>query len=202
MEKTAPRILIVDDEGPLRSNLSRAARRHGYDAHTASDGNEAWRVLETAAFDLVVTDLRMPGMGGPELLGRIAEGGIPTPVVVITGYASLGAAVDCLRKGAVDFLVKPFEVETFLDSLDKALAKRRPGGWARPDWEAVAKQYGLTRRQREVLEAFYETGLSNRALAERLCLSAHTVKSHLKAAFSKLGVATRAQVLQRLRNRT
>ncbi|MBE0616986.1 MAG: helix-turn-helix transcriptional regulator, partial [Proteobacteria bacterium] len=96
---------------------------------------------------------------------------------------------------------KPFEVEAFLGSVEKArqrVAPMEPGG---PEWRQVAQRYRLTRRQAEVLRAFYETGKTNRDLAEDLSLSPHTVKSHLKAAFLKVGVTSRAQLLQRLRER-
>ncbi len=194
-----PRILIVDDEEALLESLARAARAIGYDAQTARGGSEAWNLLQGERFDVVVTDLRMPGMDGPELMARMIQEGLPTRVVVITGFATLEAAVDCLRKGAVDFLVKPFEVETFLKSVARAAA--RPGGRtsAGLDWGRVARAYALTRRQQEILRAMFATGKSSRELAEELCLSPHTVKSHLKAAYLKMGVSSRTQLLQRIR---
>ncbi len=194
------RILIVDDEIPLLENLARAARKEGYRVDTARSGEEAWDLLEQFRYDVVVTDLRMPGMAGPELMGRIAGRGIPTRVVVITGYATLEAAVDCLRKGAVDFLVKPFEVETFLASVDKAL--QRPLPEADPDWEGLARAHGLTARQVEVIEALYRTGMTNRELADHLGVSPHTIKSHIRTAFQKLGVANRTQFLRKVRSAT
>jgi FixJ family two-component response regulator len=140
-------------------------------------------------------------MGGSELLGRIEQARLPVRVIVITGYATLEAAVDCLRKGAVDFLVKPFDMEAFKASVSKALARSALGGpRGEPDWGAVALHYGLTKRQAEVLRAFYTTGKSNRELSKELCLSHHTVKSHLKAAFAKLAVASRAQLLRKLQD--
>jgi len=107
--------------------------------------------------------------------------------------------VECLRKGATDFLVKPFPVEEFLGSLERALNRGAPPGNGSPAWESVADRYGLTRKETRVLEAFYASGRTNRELAQELSLSPHTVKSHLKAAFVKLGVSSRTQLLQLLR---
>jgi FixJ family two-component response regulator len=194
-----PRILIVDDEEVLLESLARAARARGFDAHTARGGTEAWSLLCRQRFDVVATDLRMPGVDGPELMGRMRAQGLAARVVVITGFATLEAAVDCLRKGAVDFLVKPFEVETFLKSLERALTRPSADPPAEPDWDRVRKTYGLTRRQLDIVREICGTGKTNRELAERLCLSPHTVKSHLKAAYAKLGVSTRAQLIQRIR---
>ena len=197
---TAPQILIVDDEGPLLQGLRRAVAAAGLGVDTAGDGQQAWDLLQQRRYDLVVTDLRMPRMDGPELLRRVREAEVPTRVVVITGHASLDAAVDCLRKGAVDFLVKPFEVETFLKSVTRALERPLPQPvTAEPDWHQVTREFSLTPRQSEVIKAFYLTGRSNRELAKDLCLSPHTIKSHLKVAFLRAGVSSRSQLLQRLR---
>lgn len=196
--KQAVQVLIVDDERTLLENLSRAAQSRGFAVDTAADGSEAWQRLSERSYGLVVSDLRMPGMDGAELLQRIADRGEPTRVVVMTGHATLEAAVDCLRKGAVDFLVKPFEVESFLGSLARAM-ERPLAHLPAPNWGTLEQECGLTRRETEILRAFYSTGAANRELAENLALSTHTVKSHLKAAFLKLGVRSRAELLRALR---
>lgn len=189
------RLLVVDDEEPLLLSLAAAARSRGLRADTAGSGLEALERFGGSAYDVVVTDLRMPGLDGLGLLRSIREAGLPTRVIIITGYATLEAAVEGLRLGAVDFLVKPFTVEDFLASVARAL-RGVADAPADPDWERVGKRYLLTRRQKLVLEAFYSSGKTNRELAESLCLSTHTVKSHLKAAFQKLGVSSRAQLLK------
>ncbi len=190
------RVLIVDDEVPLLQTLATAARARGYGVDTADSGGEAWDRLTRTRYDVVVTDLRMPGLAGPELMDRIARHGIITRVVVITAYASLEVAVDCLRKGAVDFLIKPFEVEAFLLSLERAL--ERPLSFPGPDWEGMAQTHGLTPRELEVIRMLHETGMSNRELARRLGVSPHTIKTHLRVAFRKLGVGNRTELLRLL----
>lgn len=199
MGATDHRLLIADDEVSLLANLTRAAEAEGYSVDTATDGLQAWSLLSRGQYDLLVTDLRMPGLDGPELMGRIVQEGLPVQVIVITGYATLEAAVDCLRKHAVDFLVKPFAVEDLLKRIRVALDKRPAQATSGPDWEQLKTRYGLTRRQGEILRLFYAGAQTNRDLADELCLSPDTVKSHLKAAFSKVGVSTRAQLLKRVR---
>lgn len=195
-----PRVLIADDEVALLSNLAKAVRAQGYEAEMVTDGSLALALLREHPYDLLVTDLCMPGVDGPELLGRMREEGIGAEVVVITGHATLDAAVDCLRKGAVDFLVKPFELETFLQSVEKALQRKR--GQAGPQvWKVLEEQYGLSSRQREILERIYATGRTNRELADEFCVSPETVKSHVKMAYEKLGVGNRfelARLISRL----
>lgn len=202
MAHRRPRLLIVDDEAPLVASLRRAAQADGYAVDAATSGAEALALLAEDRYDLVVTDLRMPGIDGPELMAKLQEDAVPTRVMVITGYATLDAAVDCLRKGAVDFLVKPFQVEAFLTGVARALRRPLPTGADAPDWNALAIRFDLTPRQREILAAFYATGKTNRQLAAELSVSPHTIKSHLKAACIKLGVSTRTELLQRLREAT
>jgi DNA-binding NarL/FixJ family response regulator len=192
------KILIADDESLLLESLAKAARKNGYDVEVASNGREALEMAQKRRFDLIVTDIRMPEMDGPTLMGHIALMTPPPQFIAITGYASLESAVDCLRRGAADFLVKPFEVEDFLDSVRRVFA-RQTVSHVDPDWEEVARRFDLTSRQIEVLRAFYKSGKSNRELADDLFLSPHTVKSHLKAAFDKIGVVSRAQLLRVLR---
>lgn len=200
MAPTSARLLLADDEAPLLESLASAARSRGWSADAARDGQEALEMARQASYDLVVTDLRMPRLEGTELIAALLDAGIGTRVIVVTGYATLEAAVDCLRKGAMDFLIKPFAVEDFLRSAEKALARALPGGRETYDWDGAQRHFGLTRRQRDVLEAFYATGRSPSELAVDLCLSTHTVRSHLKTAYVKLGVSTRAQLLRALRD--
>ncbi len=191
----AASLLIVDDDEVLLHGLARAAGARGYAVDVARDGAQAWEKLGRGSYSVVVTDLQMPGVAGPELLARIQEGRVSTRVVVITGHASLDAAIDCLRRGAVDFLVKPFPLEQFVESVDRAAASLPP---REPEWDRVGAEVGLTRGEATVLRAFYRSGATNQELAQELCLSAYTVKSHLASACRKLGVATRTQLLRRL----
>lgn len=195
----APHILLVDDEGPLLQSLRRATLARGIAVDTATDGRRAWQLLQQRPYDLVVTDLRMPHMDGLELLGHLHAHQPTTRVIVMTGYASLDAAVECLRKGAVDFLTKPFPLEAFLNSTLRALqASPVTGADAEPDWRVVFREWKLSPRQGEILVAFYRTGRTNLRLAEDLAVSPHTIKSHLRVAFQRAGVRSRSQLLQRL----
>lgn len=193
-------VLLVDDERQLVRALARSVRALGHKVTTASDGARALELSRGRHFDLVVTDLRMPALDGASLIARLLEDGFAAPVIVMTGFATLEAAIDCLRKGAVDFLVKPFEVETFQASVTKALTKAAHAAAAiqELDWEALREEYDLTRRQLAMLQAFHETGDSNQVIASRLCLSVETVKSHLRAVFDKLGISNRAQLFRML----
>lgn len=197
------RILIADDEPELLTSLAAALEDTGRVIDTAADGRQALALIRSSQYDLVVTDLKMPGLDGSTFIARMLEHGAAPAVIVITGYATLEAAIDCLRKGAVDFLVKPFDAETFQRSVKQALQRvsidrREP---VREE-DAPEAEVDLTPRQEAVLNAFCSTGKTNRELARELCLSVDTVKSHLREAFRKLGVKNRAQLAQALQRRS
>jgi DNA-binding NtrC family response regulator len=105
------RILVVDDEVVLRNNLVRFLARSGHDAEGAGTAEQALSLLESNDFAVVLTDLRMPGMGGGALLAEIARRYPETRVLVMTAYGSVQTAVDALRHGASDYLLKPLSLE-------------------------------------------------------------------------------------------
>jgi DNA-binding NtrC family response regulator len=115
------RILVVDDEPKMRSilNFMLSSRRH--EVEEAQNGIEALSKLEASCFDLVVTDIRMDGMDGTRLLSVIREREMGCPVVFITAFATLESAVEALRLGAADYLVKPFEEKQVLLAVERAL---------------------------------------------------------------------------------
>jgi DNA-binding NtrC family response regulator len=104
-------ILIVDDNREIRSILEEYLREEGYLAQGAADGKEALEKYAETPFDLIITDLNMPGMTGIELIREIAKGDNTTEFIIITGYASLDSAIESVKAGAFDYLVKPFRIE-------------------------------------------------------------------------------------------
>ncbi|MGI6466386.1 MAG: sigma-54-dependent transcriptional regulator [Sphaerochaetaceae bacterium] len=104
-------ILIADDEKNIRSGLQIALEDEGYDVLLASDGEEAWKTISTKSVDLLVSDLKMPGMSGQELLKRVVSSYPTMPVVILTGHGTIEAAVDAMRNGAIDFLTKPLNLD-------------------------------------------------------------------------------------------
>ncbi len=125
IEETA-RILVVDDEGAIRYSVSKTLQRVGYDVKVAASGEEALGMMETQLFDVVLTDIRMPdGISGVELLAQIKDMLPDTIVILMTGYASLGTAVEALRLGAHDYLVKPSSSEDVRHSVALGLERSR-----------------------------------------------------------------------------
>ena len=121
----AGNILIIEDEERLRANMKVVLGFEGYSVTTAADGNQGVAYLRDASFDLVITDIKMEGLNGFEVMEYIAAHTPHTPVIVMTGYASTTSAVEALRQGAYDYIAKPFEIEIIRFSIERALEKSR-----------------------------------------------------------------------------
>ncbi len=115
------RILIVDDEEKIRHILSIMLKLKGHQVEEAESGKNALQLLEQSPFDVIITDLRMPEMDGFELLERVKNSDTPLPVIVITAYATVESAVEAMKKGAVDYITKPFEESQILLAVEKAI---------------------------------------------------------------------------------
>ncbi|HET6673918.1 MAG TPA: sigma-54 dependent transcriptional regulator [Nitrospiraceae bacterium] len=116
-------ILVVDDEVNIRGALITMLEKRGYLVRGASSAEEALDALDGTQAELVITDLKMPGIGGMELLRRVKERWPDTEVVVMTAYGSIDTAVEAMRRGAYDYLMKPLERERFPLVVDKALER-------------------------------------------------------------------------------
>lgn len=119
---TRSRLLVVEDKAPLRKLLERILSSH-YDVESAADANEARAALARARFALVLTDVRMPGGNGLELLRDIKRNAPDTEVVVMTAYASVPDAVEAIRCGAYDYVTKPFDPDDVALVVARALAE-------------------------------------------------------------------------------
>lgn len=118
-------ILVVDDEEKIRKILKLMLSLKGHSVDEASTGEEALRKLKENLYDLVIADIKMPGMDGLELLKRINEMDVPIPVVFITAYATVENAVEAMKMGAIDYIPKPFEEERLILTIEKALGISR-----------------------------------------------------------------------------
>ena len=119
------RLLIVDDEQSMREWLSIALSQDGYEVESAASGEEALKVLERIPVDLALVDLRMPGMDGLATLRQIKQMNEAISVIIMTAYATAETAVQALKEGAYDYIIKPFKVDELRHLVQKALEERR-----------------------------------------------------------------------------
>lgn len=165
----------------------------GYQVTGFSQAELALQALGKGTFpDCLVTDVRMPGMGGIQLHETLANEHPTLPVIIVTGHADVPMAVDRMKAGAADFLSKPFRDQELLDAISRALRPKISIADEAADWqEAVLK---LTAREQEVLEQLCE-GHSSKVIARNLNISVRTAEVHRANVYKKLGVKSNAQLL-------
>ena len=117
-------ILIADDEAPQRKMLAGFLRKQEYRVLEAADGQEALRITESEAVDLVLSDMRMPGLDGLELLRAVRKNNPALEVIVMTAFGSIESAVEAMRAGAFTFISKPVDLDALLQYIDRALERR------------------------------------------------------------------------------
>ncbi|MHB8809234.1 MAG: sigma-54-dependent transcriptional regulator, partial [Desulfobulbaceae bacterium] len=117
-------ILIVDDEPSMREFLRILLEKDGHAVHTAATGTAAIDLVTSHDFDLIISDIRMPGMNGLELLAETKKRRPELPVIMITAYASPDDAVKAMKEGAFDYITKPFKVEEIKRVIKSATARK------------------------------------------------------------------------------
>src|SRR5271170_2005500 len=120
-----PRVLIVDDEKFIRDILADFLGMEGYIVRTAEDGAAALNELSRARYDMIISDLKMPRMGGIELLAAITAAAPNALTVIMTGFGTVETAIDAMKRGAYDYILKPFKVEEVIHVVQRGLEKQR-----------------------------------------------------------------------------
>ena len=180
--RKAPRILVVDDETPVRSMIAAALDRQGYIVDLAGGGREALEALEANAFNLVLTDIVMQDVNGIALLERIHALQPNLPVVMVTAVHDISVAIDSMRRGAYDYLLKPFERDQLLNTVQRALSHRQAleetQNYHQNLEEMVRARTEMLRHAMEDLEHSYDVTLE--ALGDALDLKDSETEGHSK----------------------
>jgi two-component system response regulator AtoC len=124
MTEISAKVLVVDDDRTIRRNLVRLLESEGYQALEAANGDEALASIRAAGPDAVLLDLKMPGRDGLEVLGELGPALADLPVIVVTAFGGSAAAIEAMRRGAYDYLSKPFDLDEVLLTLKRALRQR------------------------------------------------------------------------------
>jgi len=184
----AARVVFVDDEPNVCSAVRKTLQRAGAAVHCFCCAQDCLRHLATARCDLLITDVRMPGRDGMDLLAEVRERLPWLPVLIVTGYADVPLAVQALKAGAADFVEKPLDRDTFLQTVAR-LIERNAG-------PAAFLEKSLTRAERRILYHVLD-GRNNREIAAALHRSPRTIEVHRRHVMQKLGVANIIELLQR-----
>ncbi len=189
-------IHVVDDDEALRNSLVFLLASASLEARGYESAQEFLETLADPTLGCVVTDVRMPGMSGIELLGALKTRGCDLPVVVMTGHGDVPLAVEAMKAGAFDFIEKPFDDEAMLATVRAALARASDGreeDTQRTD--ILARMASLTQREREVFEGLV-AGRPNKTIAYDLGISPRTVEVYRANVMTKLQASSLSEVVR------
>jgi FixJ family two-component response regulator len=190
-----PRVFVVDDDRPLLAAIERVLSSSGYHVETFTSPAFFMEQLPYEGPACLVLDLRMPELSGLDVQEWLAFRGITMPTVFLSGESDVRSTARAMRKGAMDFLVKPVDEDDLLAAVSRALATAVEGRRRRLEEEqSSARLARLTRRERQVCE-LVARGLLNKQIAHELGTSEKTVKVHRGNLMRKLEVASVAELV-------
>ena len=196
MSNVEPTVFIVDDDDEVRDSLEDLVDSVGLKAEIFASAQEFLAAYDPLRAGCLVLDIRMPGMSGLELQQKLGERQAVLPIIFITGHGDIPMAVEAMRRGAVDFIQKPFRDQDLLDRINSALAQ---GVGRREDMEEQRvieeRIHSLTRRERQVMEMVVE-GKANKVIAIDLGLSQRTVEVHRANVMEKMRAKTLADLVR------
>ena len=189
-------IFVVDDDGDIQTSLGRLLKQ--VDLRVEEYGNAAafLEACDPTRPGCLLLDVRMPGMSGTELQKRMLERDISLPIIFITGHGDIAMAVECMKRGAFDFLEKPVRAQRLLDTIQRALSLDRDRRATRVEIDEAKRCFTLlTPRESEVVELAVK-GLTNRDIARKLGVSSQAIDAHRSNALQKLGVTNVADLVR------
>jgi CheY-like chemotaxis protein/DNA-binding MarR family transcriptional regulator len=151
-EKSSAKILIVEDHDALRESLVEILIEEGNEAQGIGNASDALSLLQNEAFDIVISDIKMPGMDGIELLRRVRERDLPLDFVIITGFGTLGTAQEAIRLGAKDYILKPLDPPSFVRVISDVYKQQKASKMAVRDTHLVKKRLGVLDRKTRLLQ--------------------------------------------------
>ncbi len=195
MNMTRPLIYVVDDDDTFRKSLQWLLESVGLAVRTFSTAAEFLEAYVPGSPGCLVLDIRMPGMSGLQLQDQLASRGIGLPVIFLTGHGDVPMAVAAVKKGALDFIQKPYNDQQLLDLVNEALKRDAE----LREREARSQQIAglvasMTAREREVMDAVV-SGKSNKIIAEELGVTIKTVEAHRARVMEKMGAESLAHLV-------
>ncbi|CAG9172704.1 Response regulator protein TodT [Cupriavidus laharis] len=189
-------VFIVDDDEAMRDSLTWLLEGNGYQVRAFSSAEQFLAAYDASQVSCVILDVRMPGMSGPELQERMIAENIDIPIVFITGHGDVPMAVSTMKRGAIDFIEKPFDESELRALVERMLQKARTDHSAAREQRAAKDLLGkLTTREQQVLERIV-AGRLNKQIADDLGISIKTVEAHRANIMEKLNVNTVADLLR------
>jgi len=189
-------IAVVDDDPSVREGLQSLIRSAGWRAETFASAQEFLARPNIDAPGCLILDLQLPGLSGLDLQKRMAEAGLETPIVFLTGHGNIPASVQAMKAGAVEFLTKPFDEQDLLRAIEEAVERDQRARQQRAAMRELQLRYAsLTPREQEVL-LHVISGLLNKQIAAELKMSEFTVKIHRGRVMRKMHADSLADLVR------
>lgn len=191
-----PLILVVDDDDELRDTLIAMIESIGLEVQGFGSGKVFLESFDSTRPGCLVLDVRLPELSGTEVLRELRDLGSSIPVIITTGYADVPVAVEAMKRGAVDFLVKPFSNQVLLSLIQKSvnidIEQRQEDAARRKYRERFAS---LTARESDVMQLMV-TGKANKTIAHELNISIKTVEAHRSNVMQKMAISSFAELVE------
>lgn len=186
---------LVDDDSSIVASTSAFLSARGFEVEAYGSALEFLETVTSSTTGCVVTDVRMTGMTGIELVEHLKERRISLPIIIITAHADIELAIRAMRHGVLDLLEKPFSNTALVKSIQDTIARWSEGS-AGPNPEAVTGRLGtLTAREKDVLSRLLN-GLPNKIIAHELGVSTRTVETHRATIMSKMNASSLAELVR------
>jgi FixJ family two-component response regulator len=192
-----PRLVhVVDDDASFRTAIERRLKKAGYTVATYSSAQHLLdRLPSESELGCILLDVRIPGLSGPELQGRLSELGSTLPIVFLTGHPDVPTTVRTIKAGAEDFLTKPVSSDELLRAIERALAHHEASRGLKSKLDIVRAHVAkLTPREREVFELVIR-GQTNKQVANALGTTERTIKAHRHRVMEKTQVRSLAELV-------
>ena len=189
-------VYVIDDDPAIRGSLDFLLGAAGFSVRAFDSGQVFLDQLAKLEHGCVVTDMRMPGIDGMELLRRVNSGARKLPVIVMTGHGDVPLAVEAMKLGALDFLEKPFEDDRLIGMIETALSGQQNGSKSEAAMaDMAARVASLTQRERQVIQGLV-TGQSNKTIAREYNISPRTVEVYRANVMTKMQAGNLSELVR------
>jgi two-component system response regulator FixJ len=190
------KVYVIDDDEAMRDSLDFLLGAAGFHVTLFESAQHFLDTLPDASFGCVVSDVRMPGIDGIEMLKRLKASRSTFPVVIMTGHGDVPLAVEAMKLGAVDFLEKPFEDDRLIGMIDIALKQAESGAQTEAvTVEIAARIASLSPRERQVMEGLI-AGLSNKLIAREYDISPRTIEVYRANVMTKMQAGSLSELVR------
>jgi two-component system response regulator FixJ len=180
------KVYVIDDDDAMRDSLNFLLESAGFDVTLFESALRFLEALPSLDFGCVVSDVRMPGLDGIELLKRMKADHSPLPIVIMTGHGDIPLAVEAMKLGAVDFLEKPFEDDRLIGMIETAIRQAEPAAKSEAVTHDIAARIAtLSPRERQVMDGLI-AGLSNKLIARDYDISPRTIEVYRANVMTKM----------------